>query len=305
MKVLVTGGAGFIGSHITDILVENNYRVTVVDNLSTGKREQVHPQASFVCQDIREPGLIEVFAAVKPDIVIHEAAQVSVPRSLADPVEDAMINIAGLVNVLECCRKTGVRKIIFASSAAIYGNPEYLPVDEKHPINPLSPYGITKHAASYYFNMYRQTYGLDYTILCYANVYGPRQDHLGEGGVVTVFVNRLLAGEQPVIFGDGEQTRDFIYVRDVARANLRAVETPGVQVANVGTGMELTVNRLFGTIQSAMGKKINPVYGAPREGDIYRSSLDNRAARELLGWQPETILKDGIKNTIDFFRRVM
>ncbi|ATW28910.1 SDR family oxidoreductase [Candidatus Formimonas warabiya] len=304
MKVLVTGGAGFIGSHIVDLLIEKSYQVTVVDNLSSGKRENVNTQADLVVKDIRDNDLINLFEILRPDYVIHQAAQVSVPRSLNDPLEDAQTNILGLINVLECCRKTGVRKVVFASSAAVYGNPEYLPVDESHPCNPLSPYGISKHTASYYFKIYQELYGLDYDVLRYANVYGPRQDHLGEGGVVTIFINKLLAGEQPVIFGDGNQTRDFVYVGDVARANVIGMEASGCQVVNISTGKEVTVNELYGTIKDELGSKMAPAYSQPRAGDIYRSCLDNSAARKMLGWQPEILLGEGIKKTISFFHNI-
>lgn len=304
MKVLVTGGAGFIGSHIVDLLIEKRYDVTAVDNLSSGKKENLHRESELVVQDIRDEALIHTFEKTRPDFVIHQAAQVSVPRSLHDPGEDAQVNILGLINVLECCRKTDVKKVVFASSAAIYGNPEYLPVDEKHPCRPLSPYGITKHAASYYCKMYHALYGLEYAMLRYANVYGPRQDHHGEGGVVTIFVNKLLTGERPVIFGDGSQTRDFVYVKDVAQANVLAVETAGCQEVNISIGTELTVIKLYQTMTGVLGLNLEPVFGPERAGDIYRSCLDSRLAQEALGWEAEVMLDQGIEETVDFFRRI-
>ncbi|GAB6117189.1 hypothetical protein JCM16816_07860 [Thermoanaerobacter brockii subsp. lactiethylicus] len=201
MKALVTGGAGFIGSNIVDLLIENGYEVVIVDNLSTGKEEFINKKAIFYKKDIIDEDLCKIFEKEKPDYVIHQAAQIDVQKSIDNPVFDAKINVLGTVNLLECCRKSGVKKVIYASSAAVYGNPEYLPIDEVHKINPISYYGISKHTPEHYFVVYRQLYGLKYTILRYANVYGIRQDPKGEGGVISIFLDKMLKGERPIIFG--------------------------------------------------------------------------------------------------------
>ncbi|MDO8690820.1 MAG: NAD-dependent epimerase/dehydratase family protein, partial [Dehalococcoidia bacterium] len=219
MKVLVTGGAGFIGSHVVDGLIAQGHRVVVVDNLSTGSRDNLNPQAFFYEVDIRSPQLVEVFAQERPDLVDHHAAQMSVNRSVQNPREDAEINVLGSLNVIECCRNFGVKKVVYISTGgAMYGEPQYLPCDEAHPINPLSPYGVTKHNAEHYLFTYRHLYGLNYTVLRYPNVYGPRQDPLGEAGVVAIFTGKMLEGQQAVINGSGEQERDFVYVADLVEA---------------------------------------------------------------------------------------
>lgn len=223
MKVLVTGGAGFIGSHVVDCLIESGHETVVVDNLATGKASHVHPKAKLYVTDIRSKELKEIVETEKPRVVIHQAAQVSVKRSVDEPLWDAEINILGTLNLLECCRAANVEKLIYASSAAVYGDPVYVGVDERHLIQPLSLYGVSKYTPELYIKVYHHLYGLNYTILRYANVYGPRQDSEGEGGVVSIFIDKLLKGEQPIIYGDGEQTRDFVYVTDVAQANVMAL----------------------------------------------------------------------------------
>ena len=302
MKILVTGGAGFIGSHIVDLLIENGYEVVIVDNLSTGKEEFINKKAIFYKKDITDDDLYEIFEKEKPDYVVHQAAQIDVQRSIDDPVFDAKVNVLGTVNLLECCRKSGVKKIVYASSAAVYGNPEYLPIDEVHKINPISYYGISKHTAEHYFEVYSQLYDLKYTILRYANVYGIRQDPKGEGGVISIFVDKILKDERPIIFGDGNQTRDFVYVKDVAKANLLALEKGDSEVVNISTNKATSINKLVELMNEIMNTSLEPIYAEPRKGDIVHSYLDNKKALEVLGWKPEYSLKDGLRETIECYR---
>lgn len=304
MKVLVTGGAGFIGSHIVDLLIENGYEVVIVDNLSTGKKEFINKKAIFYKKDITDDDLYEIFEKEKPDYVIHQAAQIDVQKSIDNPVFDAKVNVLGTVNLLECCRKSGVKKVIYASSAAVYGNPEYLPIDEKHKVNPISYYGISKHTAEHYFEVYSQLYGLKYTILRYANVYGIRQDPKGEGGVISIFIDKMLKSERPIIFGDGNQTRDFVYVKDVAKANLLALEKGDNEVVNISTNKPTSINELVEIMNKIMNISLEPIYTEPRKGDIVHSYLDNKKALDVLGWKPEYSLEDGLKETIEYYKRV-
>ncbi|MBO8137678.1 MAG: NAD-dependent epimerase/dehydratase family protein [Desulfotomaculum sp.] len=297
MRILVTGGAGFIGSHIVDMLVEQDYRVLVVDNLSTGREDNLNPRAEFSSTDICSRELIGLVGKFRPEIVIHQAAQVSVPLSLKNPVDDAMINVLGTVNLLEACRLAGVRKIIYASSAAVYGNPVYLPVDEKHPVKPGSGYGLSKHTCERYLELYRRLYGLEYTVLRYANVYGPRQDGFGEGGVVAKFIECLRRGASPVIYGDGRQTRDFVYVKDAAGANLAALSAGDNRVLNVSTGNPTSINKLFSLLKDIAGFPGEAVVSPPRPGDITDSCLDSTLAAEKIKWKPRWTLKQGLMET--------
>ncbi|MCL6611463.1 MAG: NAD-dependent epimerase/dehydratase family protein [Peptococcaceae bacterium] len=303
MKVLVTGGAGFIGSHIVDALAGGGAGVAVLDNLSTGRIENIRPGVSFYRGDLLDGefvmGCVE---KERPGVIIHQAARASAPGSLKDPAGDAGVNIVGSVNLLEAARACGVRKVVYASSAAVYGNPRRLPVDHLHPVEPLSFYGLSKYTVERYLALYRELYGLDYTVLRYANVYGPRQDPLGEGGVVAVFIGRLLRGEQPVIYGDGEQTRDFIHVSDVVRANLCAIDRGSGMTFNIGTGRPATVNRLFEILKNAFGYRGRPLYRPPRPGDIRDSWLADGRAEKDLGWTAAMDLERGIKNTLDQVR---
>lgn len=303
MRVLVTGGAGFIGSHIVDALAGAGAAVSVLDNLSTGKAENIKQEVNFYHGDLLDKEV--VFRCVgreRPEVVFHQAAQVSAPKSLADPAGDAGVNIVGSLNLLEAARSEGVRKVIYASTAAVYGNPRYLPVDEAHPADPLSGYGVSKHTVERYLAMYGDLYGLDYTVLRYANVYGPRQDARGEGGVVAIFIDRLLRGERPVIYGDGLQTRDFIHVLDVAGANLCALDRGSRMTFNISTGRPATVIQLFEILKKAAGYGGGPVYDPPRPGDIRDSWLDNTGAGRELGWTPQWDLEKGIKHTLEHFR---
>lgn len=293
---MVTGGAGFIGSQIVDLLIERGNRVLVVDNLSTGSERNLNPEAEFSPMDICHPELANLVARFRPQVVIHQAAQVSVPLSIKDPLHDARVNVLGTLNLLEACRLAKVIKVIYASSAALYGEPQYLPVDETHPLNPMCGYGVSKFTGERYLDAYCSMYGLGYTVLRYANVYGPRQDALGEGGVVAIFLNRLLKGEAPVIFGDGEQTRDFVYVKDVATANVVALTSGQGQILNVSTGQPTSVNHLFEILKEITGYSGQPVYALPRTGDIVHSYLNNEAAKVHLKWQPQWNLSRGLKD---------
>jgi UDP-glucose 4-epimerase len=302
MNVLVTGGAGFIGSHIVDLLVEKGCTVSIVDNLSTGRAENINPGANFYNIDVRDPGLKEIIAREKPTAIIHLAAQVDVQCSLQEPYTDAEINILGSVNLLDACSGCGVGKVIYASTAAVYGSPAYLPVDERHPVAPQSPYGLSKHTVEHYLRLYREMHGVSFTVLRFANVYGPRQDAAGEGGVVAIFVDKLAKGVKPAIFGDGEQTRDFIYVKDVAAASVAALRRGDGGTFNVSTGKGLTVNYLYQALKALTGSTMEPVYQPPRPGDITHSTLSNARACVSLDWRPRYILTEGLRETVDFYR---
>ncbi|MBA2862120.1 NAD-dependent epimerase/dehydratase family protein [Methanococcus maripaludis] len=290
MKILVTGGAGFIGSHIVDLLIENGHDVSVLDNLSTGNEKNLNSSAKFIKGDILDKNLdLTGF-----ECVIHEAAQINVRTSVENPVFDANINVLGTINILEKIKEYGVKKIIFSSSGgAVYGEPEYLPVDEKHAVNPLSPYGLSKFCAEEYIKLYARLYGIEYCILRYSNVYGSRQDPLGEAGVISIFIDKMKKGETPIIYGDGNQTRDFVNVKDVAKANLMALDWKN-DIVNIGYGNETSVNELFKIIASETGFNKDPIYEKEREGEVYRIYIDYSKAKTL-GWIPEFELENGIK----------
>jgi UDP-glucose 4-epimerase len=294
MKVLVTGGAGFIGSHISELLLARGDQVAVVDNLRTGKLANLPSGVTFYHEDITQPLLASIFRREKPQVVIHQAAQVSVPKSVADPKVDTKINIAGTINVLEAAKKCGVRKIVFASSAAVYGEPQYLPLDEEHPVSVQSPYGLAKHTVERYLALYRSLYGLEYTVLRYANVYGPRQDGQGEGGVVAIFAHCLSRGLVPTIFGSGEQTRDFVFVKDVAAANIAATTHADGQVLNISTNHAISVNQLYEKMARIWGVDTPANRGPDRAGDIEHSTLNNTKACRELAWAPKWSLDKGL-----------
>ncbi len=305
MKILVTGGAGFIGSHVVDTFLGAGHEVAVVDNLSTGNRAWVNPRAKLHAVDLRSGRLAEVFAAERPEVVAHLAAQAAVSRSVNDPVFDASVNVGGGLNLLDCCRRFGVRRMIYSSSGgAGYGDTDVLPTPETHPSLPMSPYGITKVAMELYVGAWTQIFGMSGISLRYANVYGPRQNHQGEAGVVAIFCHRLLTGQAPVVNGDGGQTRDFVYVGDVARANLLALErsdaTGGI---NIATGIETSVNDIYAGIKSAAGSSVAAQYGPARPGEQRRSCLDPKLAERVLGWRPTVTLGEGLTRTYDFFRK--
>jgi len=301
-KVLVTGGAGFIASHITDRYISEGYDVVIVDNLSSGKIENLNPKAAFYQIDIRDKGISAVFEKERPDIVNHHAAQMDVRRSVSDPAYDADVNILGMLNLLQNSLQYGVKKVIFASSGgAIYGEQDIFPAPESHPANPLSPYGISKLAGEKYLFYYKEVHGLDYVALRYANVYGPRQNPHGEAGVVAIFSTKLLKGEQPVINGDGKQTRDYVYVKDVVEANWRATTGNFSGPVNIGTGVETDVNELFLKLLKLSGSKAKEVHAPAKAGEQKRSVIDNRKAGEAIGWKPAMVLDQGLKETVEFF----
>jgi UDP-glucose 4-epimerase len=302
MKILVTGGAGFIGSHVVDAYLEQGHHVVVVDDLSAGKRENVDPRARLYAVDIREAKLEEIFAAERPDIVNHHAAKASVRESMARPMLYADVNILGSLNLLELSRKYEVRKLIYASTGgAVYGEPEYLPADEVHPIHPLDPYGVSKAGFEHYLPLYRTQYGLPFTVLRYANVYGPRQDPLGEAGVVAIFTGQMLRGEQAVINGGGQQERDFVYVEDVARANILCLDRGDGGIYNIGTGVGTSINEIFARLKTATDYGLKEVHGPAKAGEVFKVYLDvNKAAREL-GWQATVGLQEGLAVTVEYF----
>ena len=305
MKVLVTGGAGFIGSTVADTFIRAGHAVAIVDDLSTGNCRWLPPQATFHELDIRSGRLSEVFAAERPDAVAHLAAQSSVGRSIVDPAFDASVNIGGGLNLLDCCRRFGVRRIIYSSSGgAGYGDTDVIPTPEQHPTRPASPYGITKVAMEQYIDAWGAVWGMSGVSLRYANVYGPRQNPHGEAGVVAIFCSRILAGEAPVINGDGLQTRDFVYVQDVAAANLLALERPDVTgPLNIGTGVETSVNAICAALRSAAGASVEAAHAPPRPGEQRRSCLSAELAEHMLGWRPTVPLGDGLVQTLDHFRK--
>ncbi|MCR8636077.1 NAD-dependent epimerase/dehydratase family protein [Paenibacillus radicis (ex Xue et al. 2023)] len=302
MKILVTGGAGFIGSHLTDALIAHGAEVHVIDNLSTGIRSHVHPQALLHIMDIRSQEAIEAIQRIRPELVFHHAAQVDVQHSVKEPANDAGINIAGTVNVLEACRLAGVRKVVYASSCAVYGDNAASMVKETDPIIPISYYGISKYTPEAYLRVYRELYGLSYTVLRYANVYGPRQTPKGEGGVVAIFMERLLHKKPMIVFGDGEQTRDFVCVHDVVRANLAAIHRGDQETLHVSTAIRTSVNTVAAELQRIHGAPLELVYAAERLGDIRHSCLDNSCIASSLGWSPIYTLRLGLEET---YRHVM
>jgi len=303
MKILVTGGAGFIGSHLVDTFLLAGHDVIVVDNLVTGKRQNLNPRAKFYPLDIRSEALYKVLQDERPDILNHHAAQMDVRKSVNDPIYDAHVNVIGTINLLQMAVKLGIPKVIFASSGgAIYGEQNEFPAPEDHPTNPLSPYGIGKLTGEKYLYFYYATYGLKYVALRYANVYGPRQDPHGEAGVVAIFTQKMLRGEQPVINGDGEQTRDFVFVGDVVRANMLALSKEVLGAYNIGTGQEVSVNQLFDELAKLTDARVTKTHGPAKEGEQKRSVLDARKAKEVLGWTPEVNLEAGLKQTVAFFK---
>jgi UDP-glucose 4-epimerase len=300
----VTGGAGFIASHVAQRYLELGHQVSIVDNLVTGKRGNLPAGARFYEVDITSPELHQILAAEQPEVVSHHAAHIDVRRSVAEPGYDAGVNILGSLNLLECCRRNGVRKVIYAGTGgALFGEAEYLPVDEAHPINPISPYGVSKHTVEHYLFAYRETAGLDYTVLRYPNVYGPKQDPHGEAGVIAIFSLQFLRGEQPRIFGDGTKTRDYCYVGDLVEANALALEGGSGKLYNLGWGEEVTDLTVFETVREAAGVDTAPVFAPARPGEVEHVALDAGLARKELGWQPRVRLNEGVSLAVDFYRK--
>ncbi len=303
MKVLVTGGAGFIGSHIVDALIEQHHQVVVVDNLATGFLENINHGATFYKMSICDAELTDVFERERPDIVSHQAAQMVIAKSVAKPTFDAQENILGSLNVILNCVRSGVKRIIYASSGgAIYGEPQYLPIDENHPINPISQYGVSKHAVEHYLYVYGLQHGLSYVVLRYPNVYGPRQNPDGEAGVVAKFAGQMLKKERPTIFGSGDKTRDYIHVSDVVAANLLAMEQGNNASYNIGTGVETSDQEMFDTLAKVLGYSGNPIYAPVRTGEVYRICLDATKAQKELCWPAQLSLEEGLLQTVSYYQ---
>jgi UDP-glucose 4-epimerase len=303
MKILITGGAGFIGSNVADRYISLGHEVVIVDNLVTGRRENIPDQATFFEMDICDTKISDIFAAEKPDVVNHHAAQMDVRKSVTDPIYDANVNVIGGLNLLQNCVRYGVKKFIFASTGgAIYGEQDYFPADEKHPLRPLSPYGITKLTTEKYLYFYYQSYQLSYTVLRYANVYGPRQNPHGEAGVVAIFCEKILGDQQPIINGDGLQTRDYVFVGDVVKANELVLDRGDQKIYNIGTGIETNVNELFQKIVLKSGRSIPEKHGDAKAGEQMRSVLDAAYIGSELNWLPSVDLEEGIAKTFEYFR---
>ncbi len=310
MKALVTGGAGFVGSNLVDRLLAEGHEVDVLDDLSSGSlanlaaaRASVPRRFSFHRIDVRSPAVVDLIAHRNPDVVFHLAAQIDVRASVARPAFDAEVNIIGSINVAQGAVRAGSRKLVFASSGGtIYGTPESLPIEESHPQRPESPYGVAKKAVGDYLHYFREAQGLEYSALAFANIYGPRQDPHGEAGVVAIFAGKLLAGQRPTIFGDGKQTRDFVFVDDAVDALVRAADRGGGLLLNIGTGTETSVQELFDAMARAVGFRPPAVYAPGRTGEVPRSALDPARAAIHLGWRPWTSLDAGVARTLDHFR---
>ncbi|MGD1007736.1 MAG: NAD-dependent epimerase/dehydratase family protein [Ignavibacteriaceae bacterium] len=303
MKILVTGGAGFIASHIADAFINEGHKVFILDNLSTGFEKNINPKAVFLKADICDKNISEFFNKEKFDVVDHHAAQMDVRRSVTDPAFDANTNILGTINLLQNCILHGVKKFIFASTGgAVYGEQNYFPADENHPLAPLSPYGISKLAVEKYLYFFKVQYNFNYTILRYANIFGPRQNPFGEAGVVAIFTNKLLNGEQPVINGTGLQTRDYVFVEDVVKANLITLKDIESDIYNVGTGKETTVNEIFNLLSGIIGNGQKEKHGHPAPGEQMRSVITSDKMLRKFNWKPSTKLEDGLKKTVEYFR---
>jgi UDP-glucose 4-epimerase len=304
MKVLVTGGAGFIGSHLADRLITDGHEVVILDDLSTGHVDHLNPAARFYQMDVQSPWLDELFKIERPEAVLHQAAQASVRRSVEDPGFDASVNVLGTVTLLQAGVRHGVRRFLFASTGgALYGDADAIPTPEDYPTLPVSPYGASKLAAEVYLRTFHALHGLSYAALRYANVYGPRQDPHGEAGVVAIFAQRLLSGETARINGDGKQTRDFVYVGDVAEANARALTSGAVGSFNVGTGVETDINTIFQLLKRLSGNNQPEVHGPPMAGEQRRSVVDARKIQKVMGWRPQTSLEAGLDATVRYFRQ--
>ncbi len=304
MRILVTGGAGFVASHVVESYLAEGHEVHVVDNLSTGRRSNVDPRAKLHEVDIHSHELKKVFEAVRPEIVSHHAAQASVKLSTHDPINDLEQNAGGTARVAALCAEFGVKKLIYSSSGGtVYGEPLSLPLEETHQLAPVSPYGLSKLIGEQYIQLYHRTHGLDYTIFRYANAFGPRQDPNGEAGVVAIFTGRMLAQQPCTIDGDGEQRKDYLYVGDIARANVLALERGSLATLNIGSGVGTSVNEIFDALNAETGNEIPAKSGPPRPGDVRNFWMDTSQAERVLGWKPETSFIDGIRMTVESFTR--
>ena len=303
MKIVITGGAGFIASHIVDAYIQLNHEVYIIDDLSTGQNRNLNSSAKVYTLDIADPKAGRLIAEIKPHVLNHHAAQMDVRRSVADPTFDARVNIIGFINLLEACRDAGVKRVIFSSSGgAVYGDREPIPATEAHETLPLSPYGVSKLTGEIYLGYYYMAFGLPYVALRYANVYGPRQSTQGEAGVVAIFISQFLAGKKPVINGDGKQTRDYVFVGDVVRANIAALDSDFIGAVNIGTGKETDVVTLCELLREGVGSEVKAVHGPAKPGEQRRSCLETSLASEVLGWRPEVALKEGLLQAIAYYR---
>ncbi len=303
MNILVTGGAGFIGSNAADAFIKEGHNVIILDDFSSGKQENVNPKAKVYKMDIQDPAVENIFRDEKIDVMSHFAAQMDVRRSVADPKFDASVNVLGFLNLMEFGRRYGLKKVLFSSTGgAIYGEQDYFPADEQHPLRPLSPYGITKLVTEKYLFFYKETYGIEHVILRYANIYGPLQNPHGDAGVVAIFTQKMLKGEQPIINGEGKQTRDYVFVGDVVQANLLGLKHNGSDIFNIGTGIETDVNQLFHHIKKLTGSNCDEKHIAAKAGEQMRSVISSKKIGEVLGWKPTVTLEEGLKRTVEFFR---
>ncbi len=304
MKILVTGGAGFIGSHVVNQGLAEGYEVVIVDDLSTGRASNLNPAAKFYPLDIRSPEVEKVFEVERPDFISHHAAQMDVRRSIVDPLFDASVNILGSLNLIDLAKHYQVKRFVYISSGgAAYGEPEYLPCDEDHPVNPICQYGASKHTVEHYLYMYHANYGMPYTVLRYPNVYGPRQDPHGEAGVVAIFTGKMLAGEPVTINGDGEQVRDFVYVADCARANLLAMKSENsTGIFNLGSGEGTSINQIFDHLKQITGYKLDAAHGPAKVGETRRIYLSAAKAQKQLGWSQTFDLREGLEKTVAYFK---
>ncbi len=304
MRILLTGGAGFIASQVQDAYLKAGHEVAVLDNLVTGKQGNLNPKCRFFELDIRDPMVAGVFRDFQPEVLNHHAAQMDVRKSVADPIYDCEVNGIGTLNLLENARQHGVKKVIFSSSGgAAYGEQWFFPADETHPTEPTSPYGITKLLGDKYLQFYRDTYGIETISLRYANVYGPRQNPHGEAGVVAIFITKLLGGEEPIIFGDGLQTRDYVFVEDVVRANVMALESGRTGIFNIGTEVETSVVQIYEQLASLLGIKKLPRHGDAKAGEQRRSIISSKKIFEAWGWKAEYDLTAGLKKTVEYFKK--
>ncbi len=305
MKILITGGAGFIASHVADAYIEEGHDVFIVDNFSTGRKENVNPKATLIEMDINDNKIPDLLKTERFDILNHHAAQMDVRFSVENPRFDATTNILGSLNLYESAKKYGVKKIIFASTGgAVYGEQDYFPADENHPTRPCSPYGIAKLANEKYLHYYKEVYGMNYTVLRYANVYGPRQNPHGEAGVVAIFIDKMLSGGQPVINGDGKNTRDYVFVSDVVNANLLALRNDVSGIFNIATGIEHDVNYVFKKLKELTGSNCNEVHGELKAGEQRRSVCTYNKFKNEHGWQPETDFDEGMRRTVEYFKKL-